>query len=54
MEGPRQVEEEIRHASSDLDDCEEVWLGELGNYILETHKRQKQVEAWFSRWIIVS
>ncbi|KAH9946815.1 P-loop containing nucleoside triphosphate hydrolase protein [Amylocystis lapponica] len=38
--------------TSDLEDCEEIWLGELGNYIIETHKRQKQVDAWFSRWII--
>ena len=40
--------------SSDLEDCEELWMGDLGNYIIETHKRQKQVDAWFSRWIIVS
>ena len=48
------TEEEARLASSDLEDCEEIWKGELGNYIMETHKRQKQVDAWFSRWIIVS
>ncbi|KAI0961394.1 hypothetical protein AcV7_000503 [Taiwanofungus camphoratus] len=47
-----QNEEELRLASSDLEDCEELWLGELGNYIIETHRRQKQVDAWFSRWII--
>lgn len=40
--------------SSDLDDCPEIWYDEVGNYILETHKRQKQIEAFFHRWIIVS
>lgn len=39
--------------SSDLDDSPEIWQGELGNYILETHKRQKQIDAFFNRWIIV-
>lgn len=48
------TEEEARLASSDLEDYEEIWKGELGNYVMETHKRQKQVDAWFSRWIIVS
>lgn len=48
------TEEEARLASSDLEDCEEIWKGELGGYIMESHKRQKQVDAWFSRWIIVS
>lgn len=47
-------EEEPRSVSSDLEDYEELWKGELGNYVMETHKRQKQVYAWFSRWIIVS
>lgn len=51
---PEQAEEEARLVSSDLEDCEEVWVAELGNYIMESHKREKQVEAWFSRWIIVS
>ncbi|OCH96546.1 hypothetical protein OBBRIDRAFT_815823 [Obba rivulosa] len=46
------TEEDRRLVSSDLEDCEEVWMGELGNYVIETHKRQKQVDAWFSRWII--
>lgn len=40
--------------SSDLDDCPEVWQGELGSYVLETHKRLRQVEAFFSSWTIVS
>ncbi|KAJ3558033.1 hypothetical protein NM688_g1148 [Phlebia brevispora] len=44
--------EERRLVSSDLEDCPEVWEGELGNYVLETHKRQKQIDAFFNRWII--
>jgi DNA helicase INO80 len=47
-------EEELRLASSDLDDCEEVWIGELSDYILETHKRQKQVGLWFEASVLVS
>ncbi|KAI0082175.1 hypothetical protein K474DRAFT_1655508 [Panus rudis PR-1116 ss-1] len=46
------TEEELRLASSDLEDCPEIWKGELGNYILETHKRQRQVEEFFQHWII--
>ena len=45
--------EEDNKFSSDLEDCQELWVAELGNYVIETHKRQKQVDAWFSRWIIV-
>lgn len=52
-EPPESADEETR-PSSDLEDCPELWWSELGNYIIETHKRQKQVDAWFSRWIIVS
>ena len=47
------TEEERRLASSDLDDSPEVWQGELGNYIMETHKRQRQIDNWFGHWIIV-
>jgi DNA helicase INO80 len=39
-----QTEEERRLASSDLDDCEEIWIGEISEYMLETQKRQKQVK----------
>jgi chromatin-remodeling ATPase INO80 len=46
--------EELRLASSDLEDCEEVWIGELGEYMLETQKRQKQVEVWFEASVLVS
>lgn len=46
--------EELRLASSDLEDCEEVWIGELSEYIMETHKRQKQVEIWFEASVLVS
>ncbi|KAF8167976.1 SNF2 family DNA-dependent ATPase [Crassisporium funariophilum] len=33
--------------SSDLEDCREVWIGELGDYVLETKKRQNQVAQYF-------
>ena len=52
-EEPVESAEEDTKISSDLDDCPELWKSELGYYIIETHKRQKQVDAWFSRWIIV-
>ncbi|RDX56022.1 hypothetical protein OH76DRAFT_1396366 [Lentinus brumalis] len=48
---PESADEEVR-LSSDLEECPELWWTELGNYVIETHKRQKQVDAWFSRWII--
>lgn len=47
-------EEERRLASSDLDDCEEVWIGELSDYILETKKRQNQVAQYFWASVLVS
>ena len=47
------TEDERRLASSDLEDCVEVWQDEVGSYVLETHKRQKQIDAFFNRWIIV-
>ena len=48
------TEEERRLASSDLEDCPEIWRPELGSYILDTHKRQRQVDQYFQHWIIVS
>lgn len=48
------TQEELRLTSSDLEDCEEVWIGELSEYIMETHKRQKQVEIWFEASVLVS
>ena len=51
---PRSNEEERRLVSSDLSDCEEVWIGDLSDYIMETHKRQRQVESWFEASILVS
>lgn len=50
----RPDEEERRLASSDLDDCEEVWIGELSDYILETKKRQNQVAQYFWASVLVS
>lgn len=49
-----QTDEDRRLVSSDLSDCEEVWIGELSDYILETHKRQRQVESWFEASVLVS
>lgn len=46
-------EEERRMVSSDLEDCPEIWQPELGNYVLDTHKRMRQIDAYFNRWIIV-
>ncbi|TFK41034.1 SNF2 family DNA-dependent ATPase [Crucibulum laeve] len=48
----RKSEEERRLASSDLDDSEEVWIGELSDYVLETKKRQNQVAKWFQASIL--
>lgn len=44
---PPMTEEEQRLVSSDLDDCEELWVTELRDYMLETQKRRKHVEKWF-------
>ncbi|KAF5377629.1 hypothetical protein D9615_005291 [Tricholomella constricta] len=46
------TEEERRLASSDLEDCEEIWIGELSEYMLETQKRQNQVADWFQASIV--
>lgn len=43
-----------RLESSDLEDCQEVWIDELDDYILETQKRQTQVAQYFWANIIVS
>jgi len=48
------TKEELLLASSDLEDCEEVWIGELSDYMLETQKRQNQVTDWFEASIVVS
>ncbi|KAJ7597201.1 SNF2 family DNA-dependent ATPase [Mycena floridula] len=44
----RHADEAQRLASSDLEDCEEVWIGELSEYIMDSQKRLKQVEQWFN------
>lgn len=44
--------EDGRLVSSDLSDCEEVWIAELSDYIMETHKRQLQVESWFEASVL--
>lgn len=43
------TEEELRLASSDLEDCEEIWRPELEDYILDSHRRQRLVEQWFEQ-----
>lgn len=41
------------HDSSDLEDCRELWMGELNDYIVETQKRQSQVAQYFWSSILV-
>ena len=53
MPPPAPTEEELRLASSDLSDCEDIWLQELSCYLLETQKRQHQVEMWFEDSCVV-
>ena len=48
------TEEELRLMSSDLSDCEDLWIQELSNYVLDTQKRQKEVERWFTDSCIAS
>jgi DNA helicase INO80 len=49
-----QTEEERHLASSDLSDCEDVWIADLSDYIIETHLRQRKVESWFDASVLVS
>jgi hypothetical protein len=53
-ESHKGADEELRLASSDLEDCEDVWIGELSDYMLETQKRQNHVADWFEASIVVS
>ena len=46
--------EELRLASSDLEDTEDIWIQELSAYYGETRKRQRQVEMWFEDSCVVS
>jgi hypothetical protein len=48
------TEDEMRLVSSDLEDCQEVWMSELSDYILETRKRHREVEAFYKLTVIVS
>ena len=47
------TEEDLRLQSSDLEDCKEIWMAELGDYILETRKRYREVEAFYTLTVIV-
>ncbi|KAG2023344.1 SNF2-family ATP dependent chromatin remodeling factor snf21 [Coprinopsis cinerea AmutBmut pab1-1] len=40
-------EEERRLQSSDLEDCREVWVDDLNDYIGQTRRRQQQVSQYF-------
>lgn len=42
------TEEDLRLQSSDLDDCREIWMAELGDYILETRKRYREVDTFYT------
>ncbi|KAF9787052.1 DNA ATP-dependent helicase [Thelephora terrestris] len=46
------TEEDLRLQSSDLEDCKEIWMAELGDYILETRKRYREVEAFYRLTVI--
>ncbi|KAJ7837479.1 SNF2 family N-terminal domain-containing protein [Mycena olivaceomarginata] len=48
----RSLNDESQLASSDLEDCEDVWAEELGDYVLETQKRQNEVEKWFEASVL--
>ncbi|KAH9019839.1 SNF2 family DNA-dependent ATPase [Lactarius pseudohatsudake] len=41
------TEEDLRIASSDLSDCEDIWYIEIGYYMLETRRRRRMVEEFF-------
>lgn len=53
-EEQRRFESRVRIASSELDDCEDVWTEELGKYIIENRLRAREVEAWFEERSAVS
>lgn len=52
-DGTGMTEEEMRLTSSDLDDCPEIWMSEISDYILETRKRHREVEAFYKLTVIV-
>lgn len=43
----------MRLTSSDLGDCPEIWMSEISDYILETRKRHREVEAFYKLTVIV-
>ncbi|KAG6879734.1 hypothetical protein C0992_012337 [Termitomyces sp. T32_za158] len=47
------TEEERRRASSDLEDCTDIWREELGAYIVKTQHRQNQIADWFQARISI-
>ncbi|KAJ6621237.1 SNF2 family N-terminal domain-containing protein [Mycena sp. CBHHK59/15] len=56
---PKRVSQHYRNhdddshlTSSDLEDCEDVWIEELSDYILETQKRHNEVEKWFEASVL--
>jgi len=47
------IDDEPLPDSSDLEDCQEIWMDELGNYMLETKQRQNQVSQYFWSSVLV-
>ncbi len=50
---PQPTDEDRRLASSDLEDCEDLWKQELDEYAIYTKKHQIQIEKWFEASVIV-
>lgn len=48
------TEAELRLASSDLSDCEDIWYTEIGYYMLETRRRRRMIEDFFESNLAVS
>lgn len=44
----RYATDDQRLASSDLEDCEEIWVPGLNEYITDSQRRLRQVEQWFN------
>lgn len=49
----RQLTDDHPSMSSDLEDCKEIWMDELDQYVLESKKRYQRVENWFHTGIKV-
>ena len=47
------TEEDLHLQPSGLENCKEIWMAGLGDYILETWKRYREVEAFYKLIVIV-